>query len=161
MTKWQPIVGWPHYQISSQGEVRRADGSGVGQWLNDQGYAMVRLSNPRKMQRVHRLVAAAFVPNPDELPAVNHLNHNRSDNHVENLEWCTQAENLAHADAHGRMQRDYWTGKRSPNARLSDEQATEIRREYESGGTSWEKLGRKHGLSKRAVGRIVTGETYV
>jgi hypothetical protein len=112
------------------------------------------------MVRVHRIVAEAFIPNPDNLPTVNHLNNNRSDNRVENLEWCSQQENLAHADRQGRMQRDYWQGKRSPNARLSSEQVAEIRRLYADGDASWADLAQVFGVSKRAIGRCITKETY-
>lgn len=159
--EWRLVVGWPQYQVSSLGNVRKMKtGKPVGQWLNNQGYSVVRFSQPRKMQRVHRLVAAAFILNPAGYLTVNHINSKRDDNRVGNLEWCSQADNLAHADAKGRMQRDYWVGKRSPSALASDQQVIEIRGLYTLGDTSWADLGRRFGLSKRAIGRILRRETY-
>lgn len=160
MSDWQPIEGWPHYEVSQSGEVRKITGEAVGQWPNDQGYMMVRLSAPRRLRRVHRLVAAAFVPNPNELSTVNHINNDRADNRAGNLEWCTQAENIRHADSQGRMRRDYWTGARSPNAALSDEQVRQIRSTYASGGPSLQSLADQFGISKRAIHRCVKRETY-
>lgn len=59
------------------------------------------------------------------------------------------------------MQKTYWIGRRSPNARLADEQVFEIRQLYRVGNTSFADLGRRFGVSKRTVGKCVNGETYV
>lgn len=161
MSDWRPVQGWPHYEVSRSGELRRTwDGLTVGQWTQSDGYRLARFSRPRAVVRVHRVVAEAFVPNPFAKKTVNHLNCNRSDNRAENLEWCSQAENLAHSERLGRMCRNYWKGKRSPTAKLRDEQVVEARMLYSSGAGTWEELARRFGLSKRAMGRCLTGETY-
>ena len=159
---WKPIETHSgRYEISDCGQVQTASGRKLQQWVNDQGYNLVRLSGPRAVARVHRLVAVAFLPNPGMLPFVNHIDCVRSNNHRDNLEWCTQWQNLKHSSDLGRMQRDYWKGKRSPNALLDDAAVAEIRAKYKKGGFSWERLGVEFGISKRAIGRIVNGETYV
>ena len=65
---------------------------------NRNGYLNLYLSKKgiRKMHRVHRLVAETFIPNPCDLPQVNHINGDKSNNHVENLEWCTASKNAQH-----------------------------------------------------------------
>lgn len=108
--KWLPVIGWERsYEVSNYGNVRNKNGILMGKWLNEHGYPLVRLTNlsnkQRKLYRVHRLVAEAFLPNPDKKPNVNHINCNREDNRVANLQWCTQKENVGHANKYGRMHR--------------------------------------------------------
>ena len=71
---------------------------------------------------VHRLIAQTFLPNPNNYPCVNHINGNKLDNNVNNLEWCTVAHNTQHSYNHG-----YQRGK-SGNCKLSDAQVILIRR---------------------------------
>ena len=68
-------------------------------------YARVTLSKEGKTKRfqVHRLVAQAFIANPENKPIVNHIDNNGLNNSVENLEWCSQTENMEHSAEHGRL----------------------------------------------------------
>lgn len=116
--QWRDIKGYEGiYQVSSLGRVRslnrtvKRDGQGnfkkSGQKLrfnkNPKGYFKVQLRKEGKYQNflVHRLVAIHFIDNPNEKPFVNHLNGIKTDNVVENLEWCTASENLVHAYDNG------------------------------------------------------------
>lgn len=160
--KWMPVNGYEsQYEVSEDGQVRKTLGRDLKQYLNDQGYALIRVSGPRRVLRVHRVVAEAFLPNPDGLPFVNHIDCVRDNNSVNNLEWCTQWENLNHSQRLGRMQRNYWIGRRSPNATIPADVVTKIRDDYALGGVSWATLAERYGTNKRTVGRIVSGESYV
>ena len=79
--------------VSRSGEVW-ADGDLKHQYLK-KGYPVVKVSG--KCLRVHRLIAEAFIPNPLNLPFVNHKDGNKINNSVDNLEWCTQKQNVHHA----------------------------------------------------------------
>lgn len=87
-----PIEGIEHYQVSNLGNVRNTSYKGTGRVLNmklhkdKDGYLCVSLR--QKMFRVNRLVAIAFIPNPENLPQVNHKDEIKDNNRVENLEWC-------------------------------------------------------------------------
>lgn len=108
---WKDVVGYEgKYQISSYGRVRTIDmilhkrdgksefrkGRIIKQRLSIHGYPQYLFSNgtgSRKMMRVHRVVAMAFIPNPENKPCIDHINTIKTDNRVENLKWATHSEN--------------------------------------------------------------------
>ena len=87
------------YSVSTEGEVRKDTTNYILSQSSQQDYKFVGLiiNGRQKRMRVHRMVALAFIDNPDNKPYVNHINGNRSDNNVENLEWVTPSENTQHA----------------------------------------------------------------
>ena len=110
---WRPIVGYEGlYEVSSYGRVRSLDryvkcdyekyrlhkGKVLSPGKDKDGYLSVVLSCNGKHKKiaVHRLVAQAFIPNPDNLPQVNHRDENPSNDNVDNLEWCTAKYNLSY-----------------------------------------------------------------
>ena len=97
---WKPVVGFEGlYEVSNMGRVRNRMGRIMTLSFNRNGYHRVHLINNsrEKFMLVHRLVSMAFIPNPENKPFVNHLNGIKTDNKVENLEWCTSSENMQHA----------------------------------------------------------------
>ena len=110
------------YQVSNIGRVRSLDrlkatrnrhkiiqakikGQLLKPSINGDGYYQVTLSknDEHLITRIHRLVAQTFIPNKDNKTQVNHINGNKLDNRVENLEWCTCKENILHAVAYNLM----------------------------------------------------------
>ena len=88
---WLPIQGYEEYQVSDFGRVKRG-GKILKPWRGNR-YLQVALSNNGavKNKLIHRLVALAFLPNPENKPTVNHLNEIKHDNRLENLEWETRS----------------------------------------------------------------------
>jgi hypothetical protein len=103
---WEPIAGWEGlYEVSTHGRVRSLDRPGRrGRILKPFGKYLAVTLNADGFQldrSVHRIVAETFIPNPDDLPLVRHLDDDRSNNNVFNLEWGTQADNMADARRNG------------------------------------------------------------
>lgn len=101
--EWKNIEGFPNYKISSNGNVYSANSNKLMKlqlWGTRAGnkYLAVDVSKKGVQKRlaVHRLVAQAFIPNPKNLPCVNHIDGNKFNNDVSNLEWCTYSENNYH-----------------------------------------------------------------
>lgn len=93
---WTPIEGFENYAISTHGRVLSSYKEDFKVLhIGNSGYYQVQLYRNNKLYNkyVHRLVAKAFIPNPENLTTVNHKNSNRLDNHWYNLEWCTQLTN--------------------------------------------------------------------
>ena len=97
--EWKTIDGLDGYEVSDTGEVRHGDLI-MRQQRDNKGYKRIKIGRD-KCFRVHRLVAGAFIPNPDNKPQVNHKDGDKSNNSVSNLEWCTQSENQLHAYING------------------------------------------------------------
>lgn len=97
--EWRNIEGYNNlYQISSMGRVRsfaKNKCTILKNRVSDRGYYYLTLN--AKSHKIHRLVALAFIENPENKPQVNHINSNKLDNNVTNLEWVTQCENAAHS----------------------------------------------------------------
>ena len=95
--EWKTIEGYEQYEVSNeQGLVRnKKTGRILKQWKHKTGYLMVSLckDGKKKNHSVHRLVAIMWIPNPDNLETVNHIDHNKENNNADNLEWMSRNNN--------------------------------------------------------------------
>ena len=142
--------------------------------VNNRGYRAVVIR--RKTHMVHRLVAQAFIPNPDNKPCVNHIDGNKLNNHVSNLEWCSVQENNLHARQTGlhkqaighkiKYRSDYTKSKALANlkdkSKLSPDQVRYVRQVFvpRSKDFSATALAKQFGTSVAAMCKIVSGKSY-
>lgn len=156
---WKPIPGWQDYQESSYGRTKSFHNGKqriVKPKVNNQGYLCIALwkNSKRKDYRVSRLVALCFIPNPDNKPQVNHIDGNKFNNHVSNLEWVTDAENKRHAVDIGLRK----SGQDHYKAKLTAEQVEFIRNNPDS--LSGIELSKMFGVTKTTISKIQLGKVY-
>lgn len=130
--------------------------------LNQTGYWIIKVSGKGhefdgKYVQLHRLVAMTFIPNPENKPCINHIDGNRQNPRVENLEWCTPKENCEHAVRTGLYHAVY--GDDHPGSAVTQAVAEEIIRQYQMGKDPKE-LGKEYGLRMPLINNIVRGLTY-
>lgn len=172
---WKDIPGFEgHYQASTLGQVRSIDrtvlrngkpmklkGKVLKPSPTEKGYLYVNLSieSKPKPHKVHRLVALTFLPNPDDKPAINHVNNDRIDNSVQNLEWCTNQENTNHAKAQNRLAGGSSPGEQHPMSKLTADTIRRIRKDF-SAGHSGKYICEKYGVSPSHASRIKHGQSW-
>ena len=165
--KWEPIKGYEGaYEVSSYGRVKSLDrlthwGKGknrehIGRILlpnYHNGYAFVRLCKGGETHsyKVHRLVAIAFIENKHGKQQVNHLDLNRANNHVDNLEWVTAKENKNHGVINRKPNMPF--GEKSKRSKLSNLQRIEIYKAWE-GGAIKRRLAIKYMVDPKVISQI-------
>lgn len=128
MEEWKTIENYPNYRVSTYGRIYSIKRDIIMKPFHDGwGYLCVELRNEYggRAFKVSRLVAKAFIPNPYNKPEVNHIDGNKENNNVDNLEWVTGAENKRHAFANGLNVRSSYDAGR-PKRKIRDLDTGEI-----------------------------------
>ena len=175
----KPVVGFEdYYTVSNVGKVFSKDrvvkrngyeyirkGKELKLSTTNLGYKTVGLTlNGKTITKyVHRLVAESFLSNPHNKPQINHLNGNKTDNSVSNLEWCTHSENMRHACNNGLTTNTFYKhekGEKNPNSKLTKKQVEEIRNRYIPRKYSVAKLAREYGVSSSCIYHIINETSW-
>jgi hypothetical protein len=161
--EWKVIEGFPGYMVSNTGKVKSfklySNGRLLKPCVGKSGYPMVKLSNGEQIKTcdVHRLVAYAFLPNPDNLEEVNHIDGNKKNANVKNLEWVSKSENCRHRNMiHPEMSK----GERNPNSKLNKQAVKKIYK-HAWDGKKLTELAEKYGINTNQVSAIKNGRAWV
>lgn len=153
------VPGWEdQYSITSTGQIYSHK---TNKWLKTEkrlgmGYPNASLQRNGKAHTkgVHRLVAEAFLPNPDNKPEVNHIDGNRANPVLSNLEWVTEKENRKHSKE---TLGNNYEGAANPHAKLTELEMRAIVYMHRTGQTSQRDLAKLYGVSKSCVAHHVKG----
>lgn len=122
--------------------------------INTNGYLSVKMGG--KLESIHRLVGGLFIPNPYNKKEINHIDGDKTNNKVENLEWVSPNENIQHKIHQlGKEHR----GSKNGMAKLTLEQVEKIKMLYQS-GYSQKKLGEMYGITQGKISNVVNGKSY-
>ena len=158
--RWRKIEGYDGlYEVSDCGSVRRVGSESNRALSIDLGYYKVSLTkkgarNPSS-HWVHRLVAAAFIKNPDSLPQVNHIDGNKLSNYHSNLEWNSAKQNMRHASLMGLIAR----GEKIGVSKLTRDKVLVIR-DMSNNGASNVELAKKFRVSNSSISRVIHRQNW-
>ena len=167
MEIWKDIQGYEGlYKVSSLGRIQSNHSNKKGEgWqfldgsVDLKGYRRVSLykNNNEISKKIHRLVLEVFLPNPENKKEVNHINGNKLDKRLENLEWATLQENMAHAFKNKLI--PVMGGERNGQAKIKETDVIKIRSLYDS-GTHYKQIAKMFNLSNCHIHKIVTKKLW-
>ena len=150
------VADYPNYLVTSSGGVFNLSGHRIACPNDKKGYPRVylRRNGVAKQHRIHRLVARAFIPNPENKAQVNHKDGDKTNNHISNLEWCTQSENMRHS--YKSLGHRVMVGEKNGKAKLSDKDVKDMKSKH-SQGLTYRELASTYGVSYNHVYEIIRG----
>ena len=161
MLEFREIEGFSRYRVNILGEVYNIE---KNKFVNSYIDRIISLWDKNlkktKTKLIHRLIAQAFIPNPDpdKLIQINHKDGNKLNNTISNLEWCTNQQNAIHAHKIGL--KVGLIGEDNSNSKLSEKQILEIRSRYENGNILQRELGEIYGVGQTQISRIVRNKLW-
>ena len=161
MEQWKIVQGFENYLVSTLGNVKTINGrfkKVVYDNKNSYGYVELWKNNKGKKFRIHRLVAETFIPNYDNKEQVNHIDGNKTNNCVDNLEWVTPKENVTHAINNNLIILKY--GSNNVSAKLKEEDVKFIR-ENAKVNISVKELAKRYNVSTTNIYNILNNKKWL
>jgi hypothetical protein len=178
---WKDVKGYEGiYKVSNFGRVKSLDrevapnnrvpywrkGKICKQSKSNLGYMTVgfTVNNVKVNKYVHRLVAEAFITNVNNYPQINHIDCDKTNNRINNLEWCTNSQNQIHASKNGlnklHLHRVAYSGEKNGRSLLTKEQVLEIKQKYIPYKYSAKKLAQEYNVSESCITHILNNTSW-
>lgn len=155
---WKVIPFESNYEVSTHGRIRNVSTMQIkSQRLDRYGYRRVTLYPSGKTHTIHRLVAGVWLPPKEEGLQVNHKDFDKTNNQLDNLEWCSVKDNCVHRETF--LDPERISGENNPMARYTSRQVLDIRAEH-STGVSYLEIARRMGVPPEPIRRIVNRESW-
>lgn len=147
-----------NYLLFKNGLIFNLYGKKISGRIDRCGYKEVNINNKRVL--LHRIIAKAYIENPNNYPCINHIDGNKLNNNISNLEWCTHSQNTIHAYNTGLEKKVL--GEKHHNNKLTEEQVIYIKKNYKprdpiNGATA---LGKKFGVSRYAIQDVARQKSW-
>lgn len=159
--KWIDIENHPNYQINELGQVKKKSSNKILiPFITTNGYLRIRFDG--KAYQVHKLIALHFIPNTNDYQEINHIDNDKLNNNIDNLEWCTREHNMQHCVKSGRsniLDICGIKGVKNPNSKLSNEQVLEIKNRLQQ-GESTTSICKDYNVSSTVILNIRKGKSY-
>ena len=153
---WKIIKNYINYEVSENGDIRNNKTMNIlKQNICDGYYGVTIRPTGRKGKairfRIHRILAETFVPNLDNKPEVNHIDGNKLNNSLNNLEWCTGSENMQHAAKNNLIK--FYSGENNSNSKLTEDIIKEIKENVIPGSREfgYRAMSRKYKISSNSI----------
>lgn len=153
------IAAHPRYEISKDGVIRHIVTKRIStQRISPLGYINIRIRylGKNKQISVHRLLAITFIPNPNNYSDINHIDGNKQNNNLDNLEWCTRQHNILHAYRNGLMSK---VGEKNTKAILKNTDIPVIRKML-ANGIFQKDIAKMYGVCQVAISNINVGKNW-
>ena len=178
---WKNVISYEtFYQVSDFGNIRSLDrivnklngisymrkGKLCKQSKSNLGYMTIgfTVNNKKVNKYVHRLVAEAFITNMNDYPQVNHIDCDKTNNRMYNLEWCTNSQNHIHASKNGlnklHLHRVVYSGEENGRSLLTKKQVLEIKQRYIPYKYSAKKLSKEYNVSESCITHILNNKSW-
>lgn len=174
---WKPVKGFESfYEVSDCGNIRSIERyinlpthsylkkqKLLTQFKDGRGYKHVKLydgfGHPKSLC-IHRVVLPTFLENSDNLPEINHMDGNKLNNRLDNLEWCTRSYNIEHIYANGLRDPSTYKGSGNHNSKLTEEQVINIRSDRRLYKSLYRELAEKYNVGTTLIGYIVNNQVW-